>query len=69
MKGTDTAVNMPQMHDCTMTMHLHTLNDMSQQLLQRYISDSLKGKDAGDVEQANRHLRKAHAILKQYTKK
>lgn len=69
MKGTDTAATMPQMHDCTMTMHLQTLNDMSQQLLQLFIADSMKGKDAGDVEQANRHLRKAHAILNQYMKK
>ena len=42
------------------------LEQMSQHLLQVFISDSMKGVDAGDVEQANRHLRKALAILTKY---
>jgi hypothetical protein len=42
------------------------LEQMSQHLLQVFISDSMKGKDAGDVEQANRHVRKALAILTKY---
>lgn len=45
------------------------LEQMSQHLLQVFISDSMKGVDAGDVEQANRHLRKALAILTKYGKR
>ena len=42
------------------------LEQMSQHLLQVFIKDSMKGKDASDVERANRHLRKAYKILKTY---
>lgn len=43
------------------------LDQMSQHLLQVFVRDSMKGMDAGDLEQANRHLRKAHAILTKYS--